>query len=42
VNNNTVCDGRYSCTDKSDEMNCNVTCGKDEFRCLKSSQCIHM
>lgn len=33
-NNFFRCDGKFACSDHSDEANCSVTCGDNEFQCV--------
>ncbi len=35
-----MCDGRSDCLDGSDENNCTITCGPEQFACTIGHQCI--
>ncbi|CAI5789335.1 SCO-spondin [Podarcis lilfordi] len=36
-----VCDNEADCLDASDELQCNRTCGLDQFPCAHGAECIH-
>ncbi|XP_053120701.1 SCO-spondin-like [Hemicordylus capensis] len=36
-----VCDNEADCLDGSDELDCNRTCGLDQFPCTLGGECIH-
>ena len=36
-----MCDGSSDCLDGSDENNCSITCGPEQFACTTGHQCIH-